>query len=54
MTTNKQLIEAANKMGEALDKLLVDLAKDGVAIEAFTDAWTARENWTRIKCKKSF
>jgi mannitol/fructose-specific phosphotransferase system IIA component len=54
MTTNKQLIEAANKMAEAIDKLIEWLSKDGVAIDGFVDAFTARENWTRLKCKRTF
>lgn len=34
-----ELIASADGLADSLHKLLTDLAKDGVAIEAYTDAW---------------
>jgi len=54
MTTNKQLLDVADEMAEALRKLTDGLAKDGTALEGFTNAIAVQEKWSRIKIKKMF
>jgi hypothetical protein len=54
MTTHKQIEEAADRVCDALTKLTTGLAKDGVAIDGFTDALKAVEDYKRLKLKRSF
>lgn len=54
MTTNKQLIEKADKLAAACKKLTDGLAKDGVALEGFTEALNAQKEWVEIKFKRTF
>lgn len=53
MTTNKHLIDVADEMAAALKKLTEGLAKDGVALEGFTDAIAIQNKWAQIKLKRS-
>lgn len=53
MTTNKQLIDVADEMSEAIKKLTDGLAKDGVALDGFTNAIQIRQKWAQIKLKRS-
>lgn len=53
MTTNKQLIDVADEMAAALKKLTEGLAKDGVALEGFTDALAIQNKWAQIKLKRT-
>jgi hypothetical protein len=52
MTTNKQLIDIADQMADSLKKLTDGLAKDGVAIEGFTNAIAIQKKWAEIKLKR--
>jgi len=53
MTTNKQLIDVADEMSEAIKKLTDGLAKDGVALDGFTNAIQIQQKWAQIKLKRS-
>lgn len=53
MTTNKHLIDKADEMAKAIDKLTDGLCKDGVALDGFTDAIRVRTEWQRLKFKRT-
>lgn len=53
MTTNKQIIDIADEMYQSLRKLTEGLAKDGNALDGFTDALKIQEKWQQIKLKRS-
>jgi hypothetical protein len=42
----EKIMKKANEMAKATDHLLTGLATDGNAIEGFTDAWKARQEFT--------
>lgn len=50
--TEKEI--AAEMLYSALMKLLTGLAKDGVAIEGFTDGWKAVQEYNRAKFDEAF
>jgi len=53
MTTNKHLIDVADEMAASLQKLTDGLAKDGVALDGFTDALAVQNKWAQIKLKRT-
>lgn len=54
MTTYKDMLAVADEMAAALKKLTDGLAKDGVALDGFTDAIAVQHKWSQIKLKKMF
>ncbi len=53
MTTNKHLFDVADEMAAALKKITDGLAKDGVALEGFTEAIAIQNKWAQIKFKRT-
>lgn len=53
MTTNKHLFDVADEMAAALKKITDGLAKDGVALEGFTEAIAIQNKWAQIKLKRT-
>lgn len=47
------LEKTAEQMASALEKLLNGLAKDGVALDGFTDAWNALIKYKEMKVEKA-